>query len=206
MFYRSIADTSEAIVRTFKDAAAANGLECAPDREIELSIGLHLREMFSNLCGATDPTLNRKCIESYLEIFKQNYKYIKLFPGVKETLQRLRDDKVHVAIATNRGEDSLVPLMKMLGISSLVEDYATPESVEYVKPAPDKVRLLMTKFEETPDETLVVGDTTYDVEMGKSAGCDTCAVTYGSHPVAKLAASKPMRLIYSMTDLHHSES
>lgn len=204
-FDGTLADTNEAIVRTFKAAAAANGLECAPDREIELSIGQHLREMFSNLCGADDPQLNRRCIESYLKIFKENHSYIKLFPGVKETLERLRKEKVYISIATNRGEDSLLPLMKMLGINDLIDGYATPEFVENVKPAPDMARLLMKQFGVTPDETLVVGDTTYDMDMGNSAGCYTCAVTYGSHPAERLAMSKPMRMIDSMTDLRHSE-
>ena len=89
-FDGTIADTNEAILRTFKRAAAENGVPCASDREIELSIGLHLRDMFRELCGVTDPELIKRCIDSYLTIFGDYYSCIKLYPGVMETMEHLK--------------------------------------------------------------------------------------------------------------------
>lgn len=203
-FDGTIADTNEAILRTFKRAAAENGVNCASDREIELSIGLHLRDMFRELCGVTDPELIKKCIDSYLTIFGEYYSCIKLYPGVSETMAQLKEKGIKVAIATNRGESSLTVLIKMLGIDVFVDKYVTPEYVKNVKPAPDMLEKLMADFGVTPEETLMVGDTTYDIEMGRKAGCHTCAVTYGSHPAARIAESRPERMIDTMTDLRHS--
>lgn len=200
-FDGTIADTSEAIVRTFKAAAAANGCVCKSDDEIRLSIGLHLRDMYRELCGVTDPDLIQRCIDSYLVIFRDYFRFITLFPGVHETLSRLKERGLTLAVATNRGADSLVPLMQMLGIDGLIDAYATPESVSNVKPAPDMARLLMSHLGCAPDETLVVGDTVYDVEMGRAAGCHTCAVTYGSHPREQLLTSRPERMIDDFRDL-----
>lgn len=194
-FDGTIADTSEAIVRTFKASASANGLQCQSDEAIRLSIGLHLRDMYRELCGVTDSALIQRCIDSYLVIFRSNIPSVTLFPGVRQTLDALKKEGFRLAIATNRGAESLVPMMDVLGIADLIEDYVTPESVCNVKPATDMVKLLMERFGVSPDDTLVVGDTTYDVDMGHSAGCHTCAVTYGSHPACRLAESKPEHMI-----------
>ncbi len=200
-FDGTLADTSEAIVRTFRAAADENGQPCAPDSVIEGGIGLHLRDMFREFCGITDPQMIQRCIDSYLRIFKDHYGLIRLFPGVKSTLQRLKSQGIKLAVATNRGADSLVPLMKQLEIDSLIDDYVTPESVKNVKPAPDMARLLTARLNVSPEQTLVVGDTTYDVDMGHAAGCQTCAVTYGSHSPSQLAAARPSRLISLFSEL-----
>lgn len=200
-FDGTLADTSAAIVATFKAAAAENGFTCAPDAEIEKSIGLHLRDMFRDLCGITDREAIRRCIASYLVIFRRHFDKIRLFPGVLGTLKSLKEHGTVLAIATNRGEESLVPLMTQLGLDGLITAYVTPEGVDNVKPAPDMVLKLMSELGATPEDTLVVGDTTYDVDMGHAAGCRTCAVTYGSHDEAALRAVSPTYVAPRFADL-----
>lgn len=209
-FDGTLADTSEAIIRTFKAAADANGQICESDERIRRSIGLHLRDMYRDLCNISDSEMIQRCIASYLVIFRDYFPYIKLFSEVKETLTQLKTDGYRLAIATNRGADSLVPLMEMLGIEALIDDYVTPESVTNVKPAPDMVELLMNRAGVRPEDTLVVGDTTFDIEMGQHAGCRTCGVTYGSHTLEQLAVAGADCIAEDFSEirrgLHHNES
>ncbi len=53
------------------------------------------------------------------------------------------------------------------------------------------------------DETLVVGDTTFDIEMGNRAGCRTCAVTWGNHSRELLATVCPDLIIDDLDSLYH---
>lgn len=57
------------------------------------------------------------------------------------------------------------------------------------KPAPDMVLYLLGELKADADRTLVVGDTTYDLDMGKSAGCRCCGVSYGNHSRERLMES-----------------
>ena len=52
-----------------------------------------------------------------------------------------------------------------------------------------------------PEETLVIGDTTFDIEMGKAAGCHTCGVTYGNQSADQLAGASPDYLLDDLRKL-----
>jgi phosphoglycolate phosphatase len=61
--------------------------------------------------------------------------------------------------------------------------------------------LILEKTKSAPEETLVVGDTVYDIAMGKGAGCITCGMSYGNHPEARLAALKPDFIIGGFAEI-----
>ena len=100
-----------------------------------------------------------------------------------------------MAIATSRGEPSLVSLLTEHGIRQYFEVLGTTGCVERPKPAPDLVLWVLDRFGAIPEEAMVIGDTTFDIEMGSAAGCSTCAVSYGNHSVERLQTASPNHII-----------
>ena len=71
--------------------------------------------------------------------------------------------------------------MKAVKIDGYFVATASDDDVEDKKPAPEMVHKLLKELSVDAADTLVVGDTIYDIEMGNSAGCVTCAVVHGNH-------------------------
>ncbi len=106
-----------------------------------------------------------------------------------------------MAIVSSRGRASLFDLIDRLRIGAHFRAVVGEEDVERKKPEPEPVLKLAESLDVSPARVLVVGDTTYDIEMGHAAGSYTCAVTYGSHDAARLGRSRPTYQLDSLTDL-----
>lgn len=75
------------------------------------------------------------------------------------------------------------------------------QDVAHAKPSPDMVELILRETNTPKEDTLVVGDTVFDIIMGKNAGVKTCGVTYGNHPREKLLTSNPDWLVDDFSQL-----
>ncbi|MBQ1680329.1 MAG: HAD family hydrolase, partial [Bacteroidales bacterium] len=145
-----------------------------------------------------------RAVAIYREIFESvGVPAIVLFPGVSETLKELAARGIPMAVATSRGQHSLEMLMHRLGIDDAIppERCFGVETVARPKPAPDLVYVILGKMGARPEETLVIGDTTFDIEMGKAAGCHTCGVTYGNQSADQLAGASPDYLLDDLRKL-----
>ena len=167
------------------------------------TIGLPLRENFTRGSGLSDEMAD-KAVEIYREVFETvAVPLITAFPGVEEVLSTLAARGVPMAVATSRGTNSLNMLMHNLGL----DRYIPPErcfgdgTVSRPKPAPDLVYVILGKMGAKPGETLVVGDTTFDIEMGRGAGCFTCGVSYGNQTAEQLATASPDYIIDDIRSL-----
>lgn len=195
-FDGTIADTNQGIINTFVRSFEELNLEIPSVADMSATIGLPLRQAFAVLHPELDDAKLDLCNATYRRFF---YDYellvIKLFDGVKETLEELHRRGVRMAIATSRSRNSLEIIMKNVGIDGLFEGVFTVESVTRHKPAPDLALLILKELNYSPDDTLVVGDTTFDLMMGQGAGCKVCGVTYGNHPAEKLLEVCPDYLL-----------
>lgn len=124
-----------------------------------------------------------------------------LYDGVKETLERLHSEGYVLGIATSRKRETLDLFLRNFGIRELFSAIATVENATRPKPAPDTVLYDLDLLGRKPEETLVIGDATYDILMGRSAGCRTCAVTYGNQDRNLLQTVSPDWMIDSMREL-----
>ncbi len=196
-FDGTLADTSECIVKTAQRTLERLGLPMKSEEEIRQTIGLPLEECFRRLVGEDcRPDLLSKCTDYYREeFFTLQEQTIRLFPGVKDWLQRLKDDGVVIAIATSRSGKSLGMLCEQLGIGDLITMRMSSDLVTEKKPAPEMVERILAELKFCPDETLVIGDTVYDIEMGQRAGCDTCGVTWGNQSEAELRMLFPTMIM-----------
>lgn len=200
-FDGTLADTAPGIVKTMECTFKEMGLPVPSEKAMRNTIGLPLPKALQQLNG-----LNDKDTETATEIYRRLFttvevSLISIFPKVKETLQALHDDGVRLAICTSRNVESLEMIMQQHDIKRFFETAITNSDNLAPKPAPDMVDALLERMNLCPDDVIVVGDTTFDIQMGNSAGCRTVAVTYGNHSAEQLAASSPSLMIDSFDKL-----
>ncbi len=159
--------------------------------------GAVLKDVLISLGAKKEQLLEIK--EYYSKIFLEDLSDIKLYQHVYETLKELKGN-IKISIATNRARNTLIPLLKYLNIEDFIDYIVCENDVKNKKPNPDMVNMIKEKFI-ISDEILVVGDTDFDVIMGRNANCKTCGVYYDEMPSDKLLDSKPEYLINDFSKL-----
>jgi phosphoglycolate phosphatase len=199
-FDGTLADTSVAIVTTALQTLRELGLPPLPPEEIVVRMGLPLVEVF--VAAGVPEERRGLAVQYYRRHFLGNADRVALFPGVLAGLQALAAAGIPIGVTSARSRGTLVPLVERLGIGGFFRDVLGEEDAEKRKPAPDLVLALARRMALAPGRMLVVGDTTYDIEMGHAAGAQTCGVTYGSHDALRLRGARPHYLLDSLADLH----
>lgn len=180
-FDGTLADTFECIVNTAQATLNMMGWPSCSDRAIKNVIGLPLRATFTQAAGMADDVLVEKAMRIYRELFPEFQHHVRLFPQVKEVLAELYKRGLILSVATSREKESLTALLDELEILPYFSVLTAEADVVHKKPSPDMALLILEKTGTSPEDALVVGDTVYDLAMGKGAGCHTCGVTYGNH-------------------------
>ena len=190
-FDGTLGDTRANIVLTMRQTLQRLGYPLAEEDEIASTIGLPLEEGFRQLLPELPEDKALECALTYRDIFEVNRKKLvpKLFPGVKETLSRLREKGYVLTVASSRSSLSLNGFLGDMGIAGYVSYVLGADNVKMAKPHPEPVLRTMEDLGYTAAETLVVGDMPVDILMGKGAGTLTCGVTYGNSSREDLAAS-----------------
>nr|WP_295352577.1 HAD family hydrolase [uncultured Prevotella sp.] len=203
-FDGTIGDSQALIVKTLQDTMRARNLEVKSDEACAKTIGLRLDEAFVVLFGMSDAE-GLECAATYREIFLENKKMMKVepFPHVIETLRELHRRGYILGMASSRNHCSLDGYVKQMQLEDIFFSIVAGDDVEHVKPAPDMifkalkemkgVKNLEASLDDVKDmleETLVVGDMTFDVDMAHHAGCKACAVTYGNGTREQLASAE----------------
>ncbi|NTU46012.1 HAD family hydrolase [Candidatus Roizmanbacteria bacterium] len=179
-FDGTLADTKTSILTTVKKTQEVMNLKSANETEIVKRIGLPLKTTFEELYGLTSTELDT-AITLYRSMYDEvALKTVTLFPEVYKTLQVFHNKGIKLTVASSKGKQSLVKLLENLEVSEMISYIAGEQDVENKKPAPDLVFHILKTIKDDSANTLVIGDTKYDIQMGRSAGCSTCGVTYGN--------------------------
>ncbi len=137
-----------------------------------------------------DPS-NEGLLVQALEYFLSYYRAHKLdhthaYPGIPEALSRLQrgqnGSKRHMAVLSNKPVNPSRQIVEALGLKPFFDQVYGGNSFATKKPDPEGARRLMQEAGVSPDETMVIGDSSVDVLTGHNAGTWTCGVTYGFAP------------------------
>lgn len=189
-FDGTIADTVNGILATMTATFKELDLPIPPQDAMKSTIGMLLGDALQQL-GNLDDSQRVLAVKTYQRLFREvELPNTRIFPGVSQTLQTLKSRGVKMAIVTSRGIESLRLILTQNNILEYFDELVTRDNGFKPKPAPDMVNYLLQKMNLAPSDVLVVGDTTFDIDMGTAAGCKTCAVTYGNHSAERLATSK----------------
>ena len=180
-FDGTLADTRGLIVKTMQQTLEALGLESRTDDQCAAMIGLPLKQAFTHLLPMTDE-MGERCVETYRRIFNENNALyvIPTFPHVIETLHQLHEQGYTLTIASSRSNRSLMEFVNDMHLNEIIPYVLGAEDVTRAKPHPEPVLKTLEDYGCKAEDALVVGDTWYDIEMGRRAGVRTCGVTYGN--------------------------
>ena len=202
-FDGTIARTIPAILHASEKMLAMHGYGIDPE-QVERNFGLALPEAFR--CFANDPNIEDATIEQMVKEFNSIYKnecesLIELFDGVAETLDKLHKAGVTLLIASNNIRSVLDRLTARLNIAQYFDGIVCADDVVNAKPAPDIALLAIERYNVKASETLVVGDSTFDMDMGRGANCDLCGVSFGSHTPEMLRRTGARYIIDHFSEL-----
>lgn len=180
-FDGTLADTAAVIIRTMQATISELELPFRTDEQCAAMIGLRLVEIPSVLfpeCSIDGDMYARTYRRLFHEFNTEDA--VRIYPNVVDTLKTLMSKGIILTIASSRSHASLAEYVENLGLSSLISYILGADDVDKGKPDPEPVNRTLKRFGISPEETIVVGDTSFDIQMGKNAGTRTCGVTYGN--------------------------
>ena len=199
----TLVDSRNIIVAAQRAAFAAHGI-APPSRERSLSIvGLSLVQAFTVLVGPDGP------VESLAEAYRQAFAALRadpahaepVFPGADSCLRRLaaRDD-VLLGIATGKSQRGVRHILAREGWTGLFATIQTADDAPS-KPDPGMVLQAMAELGVGSADTAIVGDSSFDMEMGRAAGIWPIGVAWGFQPVAVLRETGAAQIVDSFPAL-----
>jgi phosphoglycolate phosphatase len=136
---------------------------------------------------ALGPDASQSEVQRALDYFLAYYRehmldYTVLYPGVRESLDRLLEARVQMTVLTNKPVRISQAILDGLGVGSHFLRIYGGNSFEQKKPSPVGVEKLMDESGIGRDRTMVVGDSSVDVQTARNANVKVCGVTYGFQP------------------------
>lgn len=204
-FDGTIADTAPGIVRTMNATFDEVGLPRPDEAAVRATIGLPLLDSIERLAGLSGDALTQAA-EVYHRLFEQmGSKGVACFEGVAEVIRAAYREGRTLAIATSRGHTSVEAMLTSLGLRDCFTYIVACEDVAAHKPDPEPVRLLCRMAHVDPAAAVVIGDTSYDIEMGRRAGAGRCiGVAWGNHSAEALRSAGATEVVAQaagLTDL-----
>ena len=105
-------------------------------------------------------------------------KLVTIFPGIKELLADLKEAGYVLGIVTSRTRESALRYMDMFAITSYFSDLVTCDDTTVHKPNPDPILLAMSKLGASAEESIMIGDSPFDIKCANNAGVDSVMVNW----------------------------
>lgn len=165
------------------------GLTPLPRTETRRVIGLSLYESMRILAPGADDDTHGKMVDGYARAFHAMRAggaiEEPLYDGMKGLLHMLRDDGWLLGVATGKSDRGLNSCLNHHGIGHLFVTLQTADR-HPSKPHPAMLHQAVADAGVSPAAAIMIGDTSFDMEMGRAAGCRTVGVTWGYHPAKEL--------------------
>ncbi|MGC9158804.1 MAG: HAD family hydrolase [Terracidiphilus sp.] len=195
-------DSGKGIANAVNFTLRTLGRPVLPSEQIIGYIGPGVEGVWRKCLGADADQLLDIAIPIYKARYRENgVAETTCYPGVPETLSRLKSQGKIMAVATNKpGEFTQLTLQK-LDIARYFDIVVDAESVHHRKPDPEAIELILAKLKVPPETTIVVGDAATDIQAAKAAKTISCGVTYGYGSPHEIVAARPDFIIDRMEDL-----
>ncbi|OSP55158.1 HAD-IA family hydrolase [Pseudoruegeria sp. SK021] len=205
----SLVDSQAHIYAAVCAAFDASGLAIPQREAVHQIIGLSLPTAIACLA----PGLSNAALEDVLTLYKDAYVGMReadgdgsspLFPGAREMLMSLaaRDDLL-LAVATGKSRRGLDHVLQMHGLTALFDNTQVAD-LHPSKPHPAMLETACYAADCAAADTVMIGDTVFDLEMGLAAGTKTIAVTWGYHSADALRACGPDAVVDTMAELEQA--
>ena len=196
----TLVDSEARIVAAARAAFADLGVAAPDDAAIREIIGLSLEEAVKALCPGTDAALYGRFVDRYRVHFVNHAEPSALFPGVQSTLRTLRERDYLLAVATGKSRAGLDRELQVTGLGPMFDASRCADET-CSKPHPQMLHEIMEELGAPASQTIMIGDTEYDLQMARNAGVDALAVGYGVHDQGRLIQCGPIALLHAFGDL-----
>ncbi len=193
-------DSIGAIVFAMRAACRDLGLAEPDDNRARHAIGLGLADALRHAAPDLDARRYPEMAERYRHHYLSGDLDLCLFEGVAPMIEGLRERGFTLAVATGKSRRGLDRVFAASGIGHLFAASRCADEC-FSKPHPQMLLELMDEFDAVPARTLMVGDTTHDLQMALNAGVNGLAVTYGAHPVSQLQSLHALAQLDSVAEL-----
>lgn len=188
----TLVDSQHTVVHCMGLAFAEGGLPVPEPAAIRGTIGLKLEVAINSLLPEPDEARAWQLVEGYRRAFfallDDPDHEEPLFPGTLELLDALNHPEVFLGIATGKNRRGL---RRVLGRHQLEPRFHNLKTADDGpgKPHPHLLETAMAEVGAEPGQTVMIGDTTFDVEMARTAGCAAVGVSWGNHAPEQLLAA-----------------
>jgi phosphoglycolate phosphatase len=193
-------DSTAIIARSIQAAVQDVGGTVPSDSQASYVIGMGLMQALAH--AAPDVPIDRYPLlgERYRFHYEQRQHDISLFDGVLPMLSALKQRQHRVTVATGKSRRGLDEALGAVELSGLFDGSRTADETAG-KPSPLMLLELMREFDVAPERTLMIGDTTHDLQMAMNAGCASVGVSYGAHEPSAFGALAPLHVAHTVRDL-----
>ena len=193
-------DSTAIIVRCIQEAVRDVGGTVPSAQDAAYVIGMALMPALAHAAPDVPVEKYPQLNERYRHHYLQHQDDLILFEGVLEMLQALRQRQHVLAVATGKSRAGLQQALDSAELHHLFDGSRTADETAG-KPNPLMLQELMAEFDAAPERTLMIGDTTHDLEMAHRAGCASIGVSYGAHEPSTFDRWGPQYIAHSVPEL-----
>jgi phosphoglycolate phosphatase len=194
-------DSTKIIVRCIQQAVADVGGAVPTEHDAAYVIGMGLMEALAHAAPDVPRERYAELGASYRKHYLAHQDDLTLFDGVLAMLAELRQRHHWLAVATGKSRRGLDEALKSAQLAGVFDGSRTADETAG-KPDPRMLHELMREFGTEPERTLMIGDTTHDLQMALNAGCASIGVSYGAHAIDGFQALAPQAVVHSVRELH----
>ena len=195
-------DSTQIITRCIQAAVKDVGGTVPTDEAAGYVIGLGLAQALAHAAPDVAPGKYPLLGERYRYHYELHAHDLSLFDGVLPLLVALKSRGYLLAVATGKSRHGLDEVLQTVQLKSVFDGSRTADNTAG-KPDPKMLLELMAELGTTAQRTLMVGDTTHDLQMAVNAGCPSLGVSYGAHEPSAFAALGPLHVAHSVQDMHN---
>ena len=200
----TLVDSQAEIMAAMEMSFAANGLPMLPRTAVLSIVGLSLDVAFRQLCPDADDVVQASLVQAYKDAFNAlrgvdgTAEKSPLFPGALAVLDTLAgQDNTLLAVATGKSRRGLDKLLERYGLTGMFHSEQVADH-HPSKPNPSMILTALSELGVGQQRAVMVGDTTFDMDMARAAGVAKIGVSWGYHPAEML---RPDILIDDFTAL-----
>ena len=193
-------DSTASIARCIQASCADLALPVPSVQDASYVIGMGLTEALQHAAPGLAPERYPELSARYKHHYMARQNDLSLFDGALQMLQALCERHHRLAIATGKTRRGLDEVLHTEQLKGLFDATRTADETRS-KPHPQMLQELMAEVGIAPERTLMIGDTTHDLQMATHAGVASIGVSYGAHEPASFAAYTPLHIAHSVAEL-----
>lgn len=203
-FDGTLADSGKTGVLATQTAFKKFCLDIPSEETINYFMGVPIEVSFKKM--ASKYVFEKQEFQELLTCFRDFYKQfeadnLKLFPDMREVLKSLKEKNKALFVVSSKHSTALLRNLSDFEVDKYFQDIVGSDQVTHFKPDPEGLLTLIDKFNLDVNNSVMIGDAIFDLQMGKSAGIKTCGVVWGAHNTETLRQENPNYLLHQPVEL-----